>query len=111
MNFLNLALVVEITKRNEILNILMGSIVIGLFSAFLIFAAFQLCFKMFRVPRGYRFKALLVGANMVIIVLSYNWLSSCDYVIGWNDYIVIFSELVALNVFIFIFKFKYLDKK
>lgn len=108
MNFLNFALILEITKRNENLNILMGSIIIGSFLAFLVFGFFQLFFKMLRVPREHRVKALLVGANMAIIVLWYRWLPP---VICWDDYVIIFSALSALNTFIFIFKYKYLDKK
>ena len=107
MNFLNLALIFEITKRSENLNVFIGSVIIGLFMATMIFGAFQLCFKMFHVQSEYRFKALLVGANMTIVVVLCRWL---PYVIGWNDYVMIFSALIALNTFIFIFKFKYLDK-
>ncbi|OWK27183.1 MAG: hypothetical protein US76_00835 [Parcubacteria group bacterium GW2011_GWA2_38_13b] len=108
MSFLNLALIFEITKRSENLNILMGSILMGAFFSFLIFGIFQLCFKMLRIPREYRFKALLVGANMVIVVLFYRWLASAC--MGWNDYTMAFSAFVALNTLIFIYKFKYLDK-
>ena len=108
MNFLNFALIFEVTKRNENLNILMGSILMGAFFAFLIFGIFQLCFKILHIPRKHRFKALLVGANMAIVVLFYRWLTSAC--MGWNDYVMISSALVALNTLIFIFKFKYLDK-
>ncbi|MEK7627243.1 MAG: hypothetical protein AAB397_01520 [Patescibacteria group bacterium] len=100
MHFLNLALIFEITKRSGSVDIIAGNIFIGLLFALLVFGWFQFIFRILRIPREHRFKALLVGANMAVIVLLYHY----------NYHTAMFSALATLNALIFIFKFKYLDK-
>lgn len=110
MNFLNSAFVFDLTQRSEGVRIFMDSVVIGSLVAVFFFAGFWWILKALCISQRYVFSVLLVSTNMTIILASVVFLRVCslsyNYVVGWNYYVVFFSELVVSNILIFVVKYK-----